>query len=108
MRPFLLTFLMLSALTSAGSAAIATGRDTTRHSGSCDANIYKMKSSNDVVMYLSGTTPVKDWKMVAHGLQGAAQFELSKRNQLIAINTLTLSRRFDRLFGCRKFTNVRL
>ena len=49
---------------------------------------YKMRSTNDVVMYLSGTTPVKNWQMTAHGLRGDAQFTLSNDNQLVRIDGL--------------------
>jgi hypothetical protein len=52
---------------------------------------YKMQNSRDVVMYLAGTTPVRDWKMKAHGLQGEAQMVLAAENQLVGIDALTFS-----------------
>ncbi|HEY5259091.1 MAG TPA: hypothetical protein VIJ46_00465, partial [Rhabdochlamydiaceae bacterium] len=33
---------------------------------------YRMSSSKEVVMMLSGTTPLKSWAMIAHGLSGEA------------------------------------
>jgi polyisoprenoid-binding protein YceI len=61
--------------------------------------VYRMKSSNDVVMYLAGTTPVKNWKLVAHGLEGNAAIVLSPDNALRAIDALTFSLPVDNLKG---------
>jgi len=57
-----------------------------------DARIgYKMRNTNDVVMYLSGTTPVKNWQMRAHGLQGQGQFIISGDNKIVNIDALNFS-----------------
>jgi polyisoprenoid-binding protein YceI len=57
-----------------------------------DARIgYKMRNTNDVVMYLTGTTPVKNWQMKAHGLQGQAQFVISGDNKIVNIDALSFT-----------------
>ena len=52
---------------------------------------YKLSNSKEVFMSLSGTTPLQDWKMSAHGIQGDAQMVLSDENQLLGIEALTFT-----------------
>jgi hypothetical protein len=49
---------------------------------------YTLSTSKDVVMNLLGTTPIKDWKMTAHGLAGSAKMVLSASNSLTEIRSL--------------------
>jgi polyisoprenoid-binding protein YceI len=53
--------------------------------------IYKISTSKNVVMSLSGTTPLKNWTMFARGLSGSAQMSVSKENQLSEIRSLDFS-----------------
>ncbi len=52
--------------------------------------VYRLSPSNDVVMNLAGTTPIRDWKMSAHGLTGSAKMVTSDNN-LLEIQSLTFS-----------------
>jgi len=52
---------------------------------------YKLSSTKDVVMNLSGTTPVKNWSMSAHGLNGDARIAVTKDNRLAGIHSLNFS-----------------
>jgi len=53
--------------------------------------VYRLSNSKDVVMYLSGTTPIKDWTMCAHGLSGEALMVITRDNHLNEINSLNFS-----------------
>ncbi len=53
--------------------------------------IYMLSSSKDVVMNLSGTMPLKNWTMTAHGLSGAAKMDITADHRLTGIQTLTFS-----------------
>src|ERR1700733_14680447 len=52
---------------------------------------YRLSPSTDVAMNLSGTTPVKNWSMTAHGLNGDARMDVSKDRHLVGINSLNFS-----------------
>ena len=52
-------------------------------------SIYKLSPDKGVVMNLSGTTPVKDWTMSAHGIQGDARMIATRDNQLLDIKGLS-------------------
>jgi polyisoprenoid-binding protein YceI len=52
---------------------------------------YKLSPSKDVVMNLSGTTPVKNWSMTAHGLNGDARIAVTRSNHLAEIHSLNFS-----------------
>lgn len=79
--------LLISGVTLAQTAgAVTRSRDTHPVPAT-----YRMSTSNDVWMYLAGSTPVKDWKMTAHGLHGEAQMQVSKDNQLLSIEGLAFS-----------------
>jgi polyisoprenoid-binding protein YceI len=52
---------------------------------------YRIRPSKDVVMNLSGTTPVKNWSMSAHGLNGDARIAVTKDNHLAGIHSLNFS-----------------
>ena len=52
---------------------------------------YKVRNSNEIALSLSGTTPLRNWKMSAQGLQGDAKMVISTLNQLIEIDSLTFS-----------------
>jgi hypothetical protein len=58
--------------------------------GSQEAN-FMLSSSKDVVMNLSGTMPLKNWTMTAHGLSGTAKMDLTSDHRLTGIQTLTFS-----------------
>jgi polyisoprenoid-binding protein YceI len=49
---------------------------------------FKLSSSNDVVMNIAGTTPLKNWTMMAHGLCGDAKMTVTKDNHLAEIQEL--------------------
>lgn len=50
--------------------------------------MFRLSNSKDVVMNLSGTTPVKDWSMTANGLSGEAVMGISKSGALASVQTL--------------------
>jgi polyisoprenoid-binding protein YceI len=52
---------------------------------------YKLSPSKDVVMNLSGTTPIKNWSMSAHGLNGDARIAVARGNRLTEIHSLNFS-----------------
>ena len=49
---------------------------------------YRLSNSKDVVMNLSGTTPVKDWAMTANGLSGEAIMGFTRNNELARVDFL--------------------
>ncbi|HET6512126.1 MAG TPA: YceI family protein, partial [Candidatus Kapabacteria bacterium] len=49
---------------------------------------YRLSNSKDVVMNLSGTTPVKDWSMSANGLSGEAIIGFTRNNELARVDFL--------------------
>lgn len=49
---------------------------------------YRLSASKDVVMNLSGTTPVKDWSMTANGLSGEAKLDIASNGLLAAVEDL--------------------
>jgi hypothetical protein len=49
------------------------------------------KRSNQALISISGTTPVKDWQMSTHTLGGSAQLDLSEGAQLHRIEWLNFS-----------------
>lgn len=49
---------------------------------------YRLSTSKDVVMNLSGTTPVKNWSMTAIGLKGQANLEVASSGLLSAVEDL--------------------
>jgi len=89
MRTFLLPILLLAALilgTACGFAKtipVATADSHVTEAG------YRMSASKAVVMNLSGTTPISEWNMTAHGIQGTAEISLSNGTELTAIDGLT-------------------
>jgi polyisoprenoid-binding protein YceI len=52
---------------------------------------FKLSSSKEVVMNLSGTMPLHDWTMSAHGLSGEAKMAVTTDNRLTGIQALTFS-----------------
>jgi polyisoprenoid-binding protein YceI len=52
---------------------------------------FKLSSAKEVVMNLSGTMPLHDWTMSAHGLSGEAKMAITTDNRLTAIQALTFS-----------------
>ena len=63
-----------------------------RSSRHADAQMaYKMSHSRDVAITLSGTTPLHNWTMSAHGLMGGAEMTLCPDNRLLYITALTFS-----------------
>ncbi len=52
---------------------------------------YRMSDAKQVAMTLSGTMPLHDWTMTAHGLLGDASMDVTKDKQLIGITALTFS-----------------
>jgi hypothetical protein len=53
--------------------------------------VYRLSPSRDVVMNLSGTTPLKDWTMSAHGILGDARMVVTRGNKWAEIHSLTFS-----------------
>jgi hypothetical protein len=49
---------------------------------------YRLGTSKDVVMNLSGTTPVKDWSMTANGLTGEAVMGIDRSGALASVQAL--------------------
>jgi polyisoprenoid-binding protein YceI len=52
---------------------------------------FKLSSAKEVVMNLSGTMPLHDWTMSAHGLSGEAKMAVTTDNRLTGIQSLTFS-----------------
>lgn len=62
-----------------------------RTSGSLEEAVYRLSPSKDVTMQLLGTTPIRDWKMSAHGLSGEARMTMSAERELLEIRDLEFS-----------------
>jgi polyisoprenoid-binding protein YceI len=52
---------------------------------------FKLSSAKEVMMNLSGTMPLHDWTMSAHGLSGEAKMAITTDNRLTEIQALTFS-----------------
>ena len=52
---------------------------------------YRLSPSKEVMMNLSGTTPLKNWAMSAHGLNGDARMAVTKDDRLVEIRALSFS-----------------
>ncbi len=72
------------------SGTYMEGRVAKRNAESEEAT-YRLSPSKDVVMNLSGTTPVKDWSMCARGLSGDAKMVVTRDNHLKGIHSLNFS-----------------
>ena len=56
-----------------------------------DQATFKLSSSKEVVMNLCGTTPIKNWTMMAHGLSGEAKMTITTDNHLAGIQELNFN-----------------
>ncbi len=54
-----------------------------------ETSTFKLSSGKEVMMNLSGTMPLHDWTMSAHGLSGEAKMAVTTDNRLTEIQALT-------------------
>jgi hypothetical protein len=83
-----------------GQALTYGGNGTSSH-GAQEEITYKLSGSKEVMMNLSGTTPIKNWAMSAHGLSGEAKMAVAANNRLMDIHALSFSLPVHNLKGDR-------
>jgi hypothetical protein len=85
--------MLTTAVTSVNSQNLNVGKAITANhldrSGIAKAeSTYRLSASKDVIMNLSGTTPVKDWSMTANGLSGEAKLGVASNGLLSVVEDL--------------------
>jgi polyisoprenoid-binding protein YceI len=53
--------------------------------------VLHISTSHNVMMRLDGSTPIRNWKMTAHGLNGEARMLLTNDNQLVEVRAFSFS-----------------
>ena len=97
--PLITIMMMLRSLIPMATASHAQGHNTpivawgtiSTKTLSAHQAAYRLAQSNDVMMNLAGTTPIRNWNMTAHGLSGEAQMVVSSHDGISNIRSLHFS-----------------